>query len=45
MIVVSVALDGRGKIVSGPQVRAIGLPADEVDAMDDYLDDLADEAE
>jgi ribonuclease J len=45
MIVVSVALDGRGKIVSGPQVRAIGLPADEGDAMDDYLDDLADEAE
>ncbi|HEY0436649.1 MAG TPA: ribonuclease J [Phenylobacterium sp.] len=45
MIVVSVALDGRGKIVSGPQVRAIGLPAEEGDAMDDYLDDLADEAE
>jgi ribonuclease J len=45
MIAVSVALDGRGKIVSGPQVRAIGLPADEGDAMDDYLDDLADEAE
>jgi ribonuclease J len=45
LIAVSVALDGRGKIVSGPQVRAIGLPAEAGDAMDDYLDDLADEAE
>ena len=45
LLAVSVALDGRGKIVSGPQVRAIGLPAEAGDAMDDYLDDLADEAE
>jgi ribonuclease J len=45
MIAVSVALDGRNKIVSGPQVRALGLAADDADAMDDMLDDLADEAE
>ena len=42
---VSVALDGRGKIVSGPQVRALGLPTDEDYPLDDVLDDLADEAE
>ena len=45
VVTVSVALDGRGKIVSGPQVRALGLPADEDEPMDDILDDLADEAE
>jgi ribonuclease J len=45
MIAVSVALDGRNKIVSGPQVRALGLAADDADAMEDMLDDLADEAE
>jgi len=45
VIAVSVALDGRGKIVSGPQVRALGLPTDDEDHLDDVLDDLADEAE
>ncbi len=45
MVTVSVALDGRGKIVSGPQVRALGLPTDEDYPLDDVLDDLADEAE
>ena len=45
VIVVSVVLDGRGKIVSGPQVRALGLPTEDDDALDDVLDDLADEAE
>jgi len=45
MIAVSVALDGRGKIVSGPQVRALGLPTHEDDPMEDVLDELADEAE
>ncbi|HEY0649120.1 ribonuclease J [Phenylobacterium sp.] len=45
MIAVSVALDGRSRIVSGPQVRALGLPADDDNSMDDILDDLADEAE
>ncbi len=45
MIAVSVVLDGRGKLVSGPQVRALGLPADEDDPLEDLLDDLAEEAE
>jgi ribonuclease J len=45
MVAVSVVLDGRGKIVSGPQVRALGLPTDDDYPLDDVLDDLADEAE
>jgi ribonuclease J len=45
VIAVSVALDGRNKIVSGPQVRALGLAAADAEALDDMLDDLADEAE
>ncbi|MES2343376.1 MAG: ribonuclease J [Pseudomonadota bacterium] len=45
MLAVSVALDPRGKIVSGPQVRALGLPAEEDYPMDEMMDDLADEAE
>jgi ribonuclease J len=42
---VAVVLDGRGKIASGPQVRALGLPADDEYPMDEVLDDLAEEAE
>jgi ribonuclease J len=45
MIAISVALDGRGKLVSGPQVRAIGLPTHEDDPLEDVLDELAEEAE
>jgi ribonuclease J len=45
VLAVSVALDGRGKIVSGPQVRALGLPTDEDYPLEDVLDDLAEEAE
>jgi ribonuclease J len=45
MIAVSVALDGRGRLVSGPQVRAIGLPTHEDDPLEDVLDELAEEAE
>ena len=45
VVAVSVVLDGRGKIVSGPQVRALGLPSESVEHLDDVLDDLADEAE
>jgi len=45
MIAVSVALDGRGRIVSGPQVRALGLPTHEDDPLEDVLDELAEEAE
>ena len=45
ILMVTVALDGRGQIVSGPQVRALGLPTNSEDHLDDVLDDLADEAE
>ena len=42
---VALALDDKGKLVSGPQVRAIGLPGDDEYPVADALDDLADEAE
>lgn len=45
VLAVSVVLDGRGKIVSGPLVRALGLPADDDYPMDEVLDDLAGEAQ
>jgi ribonuclease J len=45
MLMVSVVLDHRSKIVSGPQVRAIGVPSDEEYPLDELLDELADEAE
>jgi ribonuclease J len=45
VIAVSVVLDGKNKIVSGPQVRALGLPSEADYSLDDILDDLADEAE
>jgi len=45
MLSVAVAMDAKGRILSGPQVRAIGLPGDEEDDLEDLLDDLADEAE
>lgn len=45
MLAVSVVLDERGRIVSGPQVRALGLPTENDDHLDEVLNDLADEAE
>lgn len=45
ILAVSVVLDGRGKIVSGPQVRALGLPTESDEHLDEVLNDLADEAE
>jgi ribonuclease J len=45
VVAVSVVLDGRGRIASGPQVRALGLPTDEDYPLDEVLDDLAGEAE
>ncbi len=44
VLTVSVALDGRSKLVSGPQVRALGMPADDDYPLDEALDDLAMEA-
>ncbi|MDP1641107.1 MAG: ribonuclease J [Phenylobacterium sp.] len=45
VVTVAVVLDSRGKITSGPQVRAIGMPTDDDYPMDEALDDLAEEAE
>lgn len=45
VIMVSVALDKRGKLVSGPELRAIGLPDEDEEPLDDRLDDLADVVE
>lgn len=45
VISISVVLDRKGQIASGPQVRALGLPTDEDYPLEDVLDDLADEAE
>jgi ribonuclease J len=45
VLAVSVVLDGKNKIVSGPQVRAMGLPSEPDYPIEDILDDLADEAE
>jgi len=44
-LTVSLVLDDRGKLVSGPQVRGLGLPGDADYPLDEALDDLADEAE
>jgi len=44
VLTVSVALDGRSALMSGPQVRGLGMPADRDYPLADALDDLADEA-
>ena len=44
VLMVSVALDGRSKLVSGPQVRSIGMPTDKDYPIDEAHDDLAQEA-
>ncbi|HEY3951124.1 ribonuclease J [Phenylobacterium sp.] len=45
MLSVSVVLDGKNKVASGPQVRALGLPSEPDYPLEDILDDLAEEAE
>ncbi|MDO8294952.1 MAG: ribonuclease J [Caulobacter sp.] len=45
VLMVTVALDGKGRIVSGPQIRAIGLAGDADFPLDEALDDLALDAE
>jgi ribonuclease J len=45
VVTISVALDERGRIASGPQVRALGLPSDDEYPLEEMLDDLAQEAE
>jgi ribonuclease J len=45
VLTISLALDGRGRIASGPQVRGAGLPSDDDYPLDEMLDDLARVAE
>ena len=45
MLTVAVALDRKGRIASGPQVRALGLPGDADYELEEATDDLASEAE
>jgi ribonuclease J len=45
VIMVTVALDKRGRLVSGPELRAIGMPDEPSEPLEDHLDDLADAAE
>lgn len=45
ILTVAIALDGRGEIVSGPQVRVLGLAGDANYTLDDAMDDLATAAE
>ncbi|CAN5157737.1 ribonuclease J [soil metagenome] len=45
VIVVSFAMDSRGKVVSDIDVRGIGLPGDDANPLGDALDDLAERAE
>ena len=45
VLIVSFALDRRGKIVSDIDVRGIGLPGDDHTPLGDILDDLAERAE
>lgn len=44
-ITVGMAISGKGEIVSGPDIRAIGVPDGPEMAMDSFLDALADAAE
>jgi ribonuclease J len=45
MLTVAVVLDRKGRIASGPQVRALGLPGEEGYELEEAIDDLAEEAE
>jgi ribonuclease J len=45
VLALSVALDGEGRIASGPQVRGVGLPSDDDYPLAEMLDDLAQIAE
>jgi ribonuclease J len=44
VLTVSVVLDGRNAVASGPLVRSLGLPGDEDYPLEEALDDLAGEA-
>ncbi len=42
VLMVAIVMDGRGRIVSGPQVRAVGLPSNDAKPLEDALDEMAD---
>jgi ribonuclease J len=44
VVTVAVALDGRSKMAASPQIRAIGLPSEDDDDLDEILTELATEA-
>jgi len=44
VLTVSVAIDGRGRVVSPPRLKSLGLPGDENYPLNEALDDLAAEA-
>jgi ribonuclease J len=44
VLAVSVALDSRGRVASGPRVRALGMPGDEDYPLAQAMEDLAEEA-
>lgn len=44
VLIVAVAIDGRGRLASDIEVRSIGLPGDEDDPLEDLLDRLAEAA-
>jgi ribonuclease J len=45
VLIVTMALDGRGRLVGQMDLRALGLPGDKEKPLEDALDDLADAAE
>jgi ribonuclease J len=45
MLTVAVVLDRKGRLVSGPQIKALGLPGDADYELSEAIDDLAGEAE
>ena len=45
VLIVTMALDGRGRLVGQMDLRALGLPGDKETPLEDALDDLADAAE
>jgi ribonuclease J len=45
MVAVSVVLDKRGRILAGPDVRALGLPTAEDESFEEVLDELSEAAE
>ena len=45
VVSVAMAIDSRGRIVSGPDIRTVGLPEEPGTDLEDFLDELADAAE